>query len=240
MTINDWDIANADAKLWNVTPGFHSVKNDSEWNEGDLFPTFLKNEIGFKTIKTVLLIKKEGGRKAILQRCSEILSRLLQPADLYLEWFDHRFFGIMTKYTHDEKSMKHWHTLTIEFDGYEYGEEVVQTFSGTKKFAVINEGNIRTPAVIEIVPQVGQASILLTGICRDVRTGEDMPVTVRNLVKDEKISLNGETGLFTCADGNEVADVDIWALPELYPGTTECTSSSQSVDFVVRWRPRYM
>lgn len=239
MTINNWDISNADAKQWNVTPGFHSVENESEWIKGSPIPWFGKNRIGFKPIKVTLVVKKDGGRQAILNRCSEILSHLLEPAELMLDKFDHAFYGVMTKYSHDEKAMNRWHTLELEFDAYEYArEEIVQTFSGVSDFIVVNTGNIETPAIVEITPQIGAASIEISGICRDENTREDLPVTIRELTTGSTVILDGATGLFT--QSGELKDIDIWSLPTLMPGNNLITVNNSRMDISVRFHPHFM
>lgn len=239
MTINSWDISNADAKQWNVTPGFHSVKNESEWISGSPVPLLCKSTTDFKTIKVTLVIKTTGGRQSILGRCSEILSRLLEPAELVLDKFDHNFYGVLTKYSHDEKSMKNWHVLELEFDGYEYAkEEVVQTFSGVSDFVIANPGNIMTPIILQITPQIGSESIEISGICRDENTGADLPVVIRELTTGVPVVLDGTTGLFT--EDGEMKDVDIWGLPALMPGNNTITVSDSRMDISVRFYPRFM
>lgn len=241
MLIDGWDISNADARQWNVTPGFHEIKNDSEWERGSPIPALFKNEIGFKPIKVSLLIKKNGGRQAILGRCSEILSHLLGPVDLTLDQFAHNFCGILSKYSHNEKSMDHWHILTLEFDGYEYDKtETVQTFKGTTDFVVLNTGNILTPVIIEITPQIGAASMKLSGICRDEITGEDLPVTIRELTAGNKVMLNGKTGLFTQNEQLKSKDIDIWQLPTLLPGSNRILIDNNRMDITIRFHPRFM
>lgn len=34
MKINGWDISGAQARQWNVTPGFSNIENESEWQRG--------------------------------------------------------------------------------------------------------------------------------------------------------------------------------------------------------------
>lgn len=238
MKINGWDIADADAKQFRVTPGFCAIGNESEWTRGSPAPILFKNEIGFKPLKVVVLVKRDGGRDAILNRCSEILSHLLEPAELDLDNFEHKFYGILTKHTHEEKAMYRWHILTLEFNGYEFGQEVSQAFSGTASFTVANTGNIITPAIVEVTPQIGAASIALTGICRDPYTGEDLPVTIRDLEKEKKVTIDGETGLFT--QSGELKDMDIWGRPTLLPGDNSITVNNSWMDVTVRFRPRFM
>lgn len=247
MKFNGWDVADADAEQWNVTPGFHSVKNDSEWSRGSPVPVMLDGEIGFKTIIVTLLIKRDGGRQKILERCSEILSHMLVPGELELDDFEHNFYGVLTKHSLTENPLNvpfvkynRASKLALTFDGYEYAKtESIQSFSGSTVFTVSNAGNIPTPAVIEITPQIGAASIVLTGICRDPDTGEDLPVTVRELTTGKTVVLDGTTGLFT-QEGALKTDLEIWERPALLPGTNKITVNNNRMDITVRFHPRFM
>lgn len=241
MKFNGWDISQADARQWNVTPGFHSVKNDSEWQRGSPQPVLLKNMADFKTIKVAMLVKAAGGRQTILQRCSEILMHFEEPGKLELDNFDHDFYGVMTKYTHNEKVMNRWHVLTIEFAGYECAKtEVIQAFSGSQDFTVTNSGTMKTPVIVEITPQAGAAEITLTGLCRDPDTGEDLPVKIRELTTGDKVTLDGITGLFTQGGELKAGDIDIWGLPALQPGNNQITVNNAWMDITVRFHPRFM
>ena len=102
MLINNWDIADAGAQQWNVVPGYHAISNESDWSQGTMTPVFLKGETGAKRMKITLLIRQDGGRQAILDRCSEILSRLLVPVELVLDDFEHRFYGVLATYSFEE------------------------------------------------------------------------------------------------------------------------------------------
>ena len=52
--------------------------------------------------------------------------------------------------------------------------------------------------------------------------------------------LDGETGKITEAGVNKSADVDIWSLPVLGPGTNRITLDSTWMDIKVKYRPRFM
>lgn len=239
MQINGWDISQAGAKQWNVTFGNHTISNSSDWVRGSPGPVLCKNDIDFKSLKVVLLVYGSG-REQILLRCSEILSHLLEPADLKLDRYTNRYYGILTKYSTEESSMKRFHKLTLEFECYEYGAEVSVSFSGTTQMTVTNTGNIETPAIIEITPQIGAASITLTGLCRDYDTGEDLPVIIRDLLTNKVVVIDGESGMMTQGGDLKAGDIDIWALPTLLPGSNTITIDSNRMDITVRFHPRFM
>lgn len=248
MTINGWDIASADARQWNVTPGLHSLSNDSEWVRGSPIPTFFANDLGFKPLTVTLLIKGDRDRQAILHRCSEILSHLIDPAELVLDDFDHKFFGILTKHTLAENAMSvnalkynRAAKLTLEFNGYEYVDDVDPiTVTGSTIMLINNNGNALTPATITITPQIGAASLVITGICRDRKTLEDFPVTIRNLETGEPVVLDGETALFTKGGVLAPNDIIIWELPTLLPGENRITINNSGTEVKVGFRPRFM
>lgn len=247
MKINGWDIASADAKQWNVTPGFRSISNNSEWARGHPEPVLFGNTTGFKPLKIVLLVKADRDRQKILNRCSEILSRLLEPVDLELDGFEHKFHGVLAKHSLEENPLgipfvqyNRASKLTLEFDCYEYGEEEVKVGSGATELVIQNSGNVPTPAIVEITPQIGAASIIMTGICRNTDIGEDLPVTVRDLETGKTVILDGESGLFTQDGELKAADIDIWSVPALLPGQNKITINNDRMDVVVRFRPRFM
>lgn len=240
MKINGWDIKGADARQWNVTPGFQSIKNESEWIEGSTQPVLVGSRLGFKEIKVRILVKREGGRQAIIGRCSEILAHLLEPAELELDGFEHKFHAIMTKYQHEETAMQRWHVLTVYFNAYEYGAQEAQSFSGRTELTIENPGNVLTPATVEITPQIGVALLVVTGLCRDPDTGADLPIRVQNLVTGKKVVFDGETGLVTQAGELKAGDVEFWDIPTLRPGTNNITVDSSRMDITVRFHPRYM
>lgn len=249
MKINGWDIVEVGARVkqWNIVPGFHSISNDSEWIRGSPAPVLLKNKLGFKNLKVTILVRADRNRQAILGQCSEILAHLLEPVELELDDFEHRFYGVLAKHSLEENPLgipwlkyNRASMLTLEFNCYEYSEEEAKIGSGTSEIAINNPGNILTPAIIEVTPQIGAASIVLTGICRNHDTGEDLPVTIKNLETGKTVVLDGENGLFTQDGELKAGDIEIWDVPTLLPGENKITVNNNRMDIVVRYRPRFM
>ena len=252
MKINDWDISGANAKQWNVVPGFSEIENESEWQRTSPLPYFSSNFTGFKTIQITFLVYGNG-RNEILQNCSLLLSKFLEPVKLELDGFQNKFYGIMVKNDFTENTLNRLRLtsnrlskVTVEFNCYEYAEKMdgspfSESVSGNGETIITNPGNICTPAIVEITPQLGMGELTITGITSDPITREELPVTVRNLTGNKTITLNGETGEWT-EDGTEKTsdDIDIWALPSLLPGANHITLSSQRVDLAVKFRPRFM
>lgn len=237
MKINGWDTLEAHAKQHRVEYGNHSMKNESVWIAGSPAPVFLKNEIGFKQI-AVTLILKESKMEAVSDT-STILARLLDPVEIELEGNGHKFFGILSKNSVKEIVANRWYNLVLTFDCYEYGDEMSLPFSGQTEITVENPGNILTPVTVEVTPQIGAASVVLTGLCRDAVTGEDLPVKISDLETGKTVIIDGETGLVT-QDGKLKENVEFWGIPALLPGENKITVDSNRMDVTVRFRPRYM
>lgn len=246
MTIGGWDVSNADATQWNVTPGFSSFSNDSEWVAGSPIPALFANTMGFKTMTVTLLVKGERDREDILQKCGQVLTHLLEPAEFVLDGFTHKFYGVLNKHSLEENPLSipvvnynRAAMLKLEIYCYEYGSKATTTASQKTEFSVRNAGNIITPVCVSITPLVGAASIILTGICKDANTGADLPVTVKNLETDKTVILDGDTGLFT-QDGETKADLEIWGLPTLLPGKNTITVNNAWMNISVSFYPRYI
>lgn len=82
--------------------------------------------------------------------------------------------------------------------------------------------------------------LVIEGLCRDPRTGEDLPITIRNITPGKKITIDGETGLITEAGTVKIDDVDIWALPTIQPGRNQITTNNNWLNVTVKYEPRFM
>lgn len=236
MLINGFDIANLNAKQFAVEFAHASIKNDSTWDKGAAGPYFAPTYTGFKQFSVSLHVKG-ANREEIIHNCSDIASRLLEPVDLVLDGFSHYFRAVLSGApSRDERSQRKFHRLTLPFVGYEYSDEV--EVSGASSLTVKNPGNIVSPCRIELTPTIGTASLQLTGICRNPFTGEDLPVTVKNLTTNKVVVIDGLTGLIT--ENGTVKEVDAWELPSMKPGTNIITCDNQVVNVKVIVTPLYM
>lgn len=237
MTVNGIDITAYGAQQWNVSQEFAELSNESEWIEGTITPFMLKTITGFKTLKVTVMIRGST-RQGIWKAASNLIASMLQPSVIKLDGFDHSYYMYLKNAEQAETCLKRWHKATLELVGYEYGSAVTVTTSA-RELAITNEGNMETPAVIEITPLIGLVSVTITGIVRDTLTGADKPVSVKELTMNKTVILNGETGLITEAGANKFAKVELWDLPSLLPGTNNITVN-QDVTLKVTYKPRFL
>lgn len=239
MLIGTWDIKNAGSRQHRITVGNHSVSNISEWITGSVIPVAVSNTVGFKTLETVLVVSGDG-REEILNNVSTILAHCLDPAELMLDDYSHKFYGILNKYSLEESCQRRWHLLTLEWECYEYGDTVSEEFTKQSSISINNPGNILTPAVIRITPQIGASTLTITGLCHNLVTGEKNNIIISNVTTGNVILLDGETGLLTENGALNTADTVIWELPTLLPGDNTITLSSSNMNVTIQFKPRYM
>lgn len=158
MTINGWDINEADAKLARFVNSHHEITNSSEWSEGGNRPVFQKGKIGFKTFTAELWVHGNG-YDDIVENRGKILSHLLDEAVLMFDGHTHKFKAVLTKYSVDEKSKQKWHILKLVFIGYEYSEPVEYQVNVDTSFLIDNIGTAETPVTLELVVLGGPIEI---------------------------------------------------------------------------------
>lgn len=236
MRIDGEDIAVYGAKQWNVEINYSELSNQCEWLSDT--PLMLPGESGFKTIK-VSVILEGAGREALWKNGQRIVAKLLKPCTVELDGFKNLFYVALKNAQQAEKDMQRWHKATFDLLGYEYGKEITVSTSA-RTLAVDNPGNLDTPAIIEMIPDIGRTSIVLNGACWNRYTGKDNPITVNRLFKDQKIIINGETGLITEAGANKIQDVELLGLPALRPGRNQISVSQDLSSFTVKFKPRYL
>lgn len=238
MRIDGEDIEKYGARQQNVTMGYSDLSNGSEWNTGNLIPLILPSEVGFKTIKVSVILKGES-REKIWENGRKLVTSLIQPSVVELTGFSNYFYVVLKNAQQAEKSIQRWHKATLELKGYEYGEEITETTTKTT-LTVENPGNLETAAVIEILPNIGKTALVITGAARNRFTGEDKPITVKNLFKDMKIVIDGESGVITEDGENKFQDVELWELPSLRPGINKIVIDQEVASLTVKFKPRYL
>lgn len=209
MRINDWDIAEANARQLNVVFGGHAISNYSDWAQGAYTPVVFRNMVGFKTIDITLLVKGDG-REEILRNRSTILSKLLEPCSITLDRYKNQYFGIMKKFDlPDESSMERFHRLKFSFDCYEYGAEEIITMDGRTQLEINNPGNLITPIVIEVTPKKDE-DFEIKGVCRKLTlTGGPLEEERNQVITDAPLlTVDGFALLIASGDNLKLSDIN--------------------------------
>lgn len=186
MKVNGIDVSQYGVQQWNIQREFSKIENESEWTAGAAAPIMLTGTAGFKNLKVSVMIRGST-RKEIWEKSGNFIAKLLKPCEYQLDGFDTFFYGYLKNASQVETSLNRWHKATMELVGYEYGKEVVNSFTA-KAMNIQNRGNIITPAIVEITPVINLASVVLTGLVRDEITGETKSIKVKNLNNGKKIT----------------------------------------------------
>lgn len=238
MLIGEWNIEEANAHQHRVTYGTSSISNSSEWTKGSYAPVLLGNTIGLKTIKTVLVVKGKD-REEIIRNKNLIISKCLEPVMLTLDDYQHKFWAVLKKSDTEETSMRRWHLLTLEWNCCECGDRITQTYESEKEVIINNPGNITTPVIIKILPQIGTSTLNITGLARNNLLNETYDIVVKNTEINKEIILDGENGLVTENGEIKAGEVEMWELPSLMPGENTVTVD-ETVSLTISFLPRYL
>lgn len=152
MTIDGWDIANANARQRRLVIGHHDIKNNSEWVAGSDRPVFAQSDLDFKSI-TVEIEVKGNDYADIVRNRGLILSKLRSDVHLDFDRTPNHFHCVLNKADKpDEKAKDRWHIMKLEFSGYEYGDEMHSSADSSVEFTINNVGTMDTPVTLVITP----------------------------------------------------------------------------------------
>ena len=236
MTINGTNITTFGARLHRVNFAYGDMSNESEWIRSAVLPHLTGTVSTWKRITVELFVYGEG-RDEIHSRVSSLYAALLSPADIVFDNIAHYFKMVLVNHSEEEFTPKKKHKVTLELQGYEYGDTV--TVSGGSSISVTNPGSAESPLRLSITPSATATNVKLTGVCRNKRTGEDMPVTLQTMTSGTVIVLDGANGLFT--EGTALkGDILIKAVPALKPGTTVISSDNSNVALSATVLPIYL
>ena len=228
MLIGGWNIEEAGARQFNVVWGYHGITPHSEWNQNSEVPVFADATIGFKPLQIVIVVKEPGGRESIRESVSKILTHLIKPAEIILDGMEHKFYGYLKSYTVAETSKKRFHALTLNMEGYEYGDEV--EVSGMQAVEAWNGGTIPAPMQLTLTVPSGLSSLTITGL--------DDPVTLTGISSGGTILIDSENGIVK--KGTALLPTSFLRFPRIPTGVVNisCDNASTSVHLV--FKPRFM
>ena len=231
MQFNGKDVSEYSAKKRTIEFGNSEIKNSSEWISGSLSPYMDNNQIGFKTLKATIWV--EGSSEdEITEQISNLLSDLREVVEISDDSFVRNFRGILKKHSKKVLIENRNTILNLEFSGYEFLTEKNMQYLDTKNITIAIEGNLPTPAIIEITPIEGTQSLTIAGLTEE-------PIIIYRTNQGKKIMMNGLTGEMTEDGENKAADIEIWELPRLLPGENIITLS-YAADVSVRYEARFM
>lgn len=186
----------------------------------------------FKKVSIKLLFEGEN-RDVINNNISNFMSKLINEVDIKFKNLSHFYHVFLVDHNVEDTNFDEWLYLNIEFVGYEYSTQIVETMNRITIKTINVPGNTETPAIVEITPSVTIADIVLTGL-------SDEPMTIRILTGGKKVIIDGEEGTVTVDGVNKFNDTDMWEFPRLKPGANTITVSRSNVDINIKFKPRWI
>lgn len=232
MLVNETNILEFNAKLLKVEIETQELNNSSEWVLGALSPIYIENKKTFKKI-TLELAFKGDSRDIILKNISNFMSKLITDVELTLDGYSNKYRCILSSSITEKTVSKHIYKKELTFMGFEYGTQVIETMDRITSKTINVSGNTETPAIVEITPSIGLIDLILTGVSDD-------SITIKNLVADKKIIIDGESCKVTVDGINKFQDTEMWGFPKLLPGSRTITVDKDSVDITIKYKPRFI
>lgn len=115
----------------------------------------------------------------------------------------------------------------------EKSAEVVKEVNRVTSSTILVDGNMSTPATIEIVPIADIIDIQLEGLAYD-------PIVIKNLKANKTVIIDGELQKVTVDGVNKYGDTDMWEFPRLTPGANSIKVSRNNCNIKIKYKPRFI
>ncbi|NBI08056.1 phage distal tail protein [Senegalia massiliensis] len=229
MYINNKDITEYNAKLLNriIYPSETTINN--EWNDNSLEP-IIDEKVKRKYKRVLIEIEFQGTPEEIEMNKSNLLKDI-SIATIKFKSLLNFYRGSMVNNDIKNK-VNGFEVISIEMKVIEEEQEKTINFNKSNDLTIFVGGNDTTPAIVEITPSIDVASVNITGF------GED--ITLNNLTIDNTVILDGVKGLITENGENKFLDYDSWGFPRLEPGENNISVDNDTLDIIIKYKPRWI
>lgn len=228
MFINNIPLSDFNAKLLKrqISPPQISIEN--YWPKKALRPFVSKTKgYYFKTLD--LEIEFKGTPSEIEMNKSKVI-QALTSASVAFKNLDHNYTGVISG-TGTGEQVNGYEVLSIEMLAYEHESAQEVSIDRNAARTIFLDSNSPTPVVIELLPSVNVASLIITGLGKDI--------TLSNLSAGKVVIIDGEQGLVTEDGLNKWQDYSSWSFPKLMPGENNISFSESTLDIAIRFSPRW-
>lgn len=232
MNVNGININSYGAIQLEVDIQNYKYKNEYTLPNNSLNFIKLNTNESLKVIKVDILFIGNS-RDEILSNISRFMMLLKDEVIVNLDGYNNSFKVYLESDSIEKKKSRRKYKLKLEFSGYSFKNEVIETISRVTSKNINMEGTQITPAIVEITPTSDLIDIRLEGLADD-------PIIIKNLVANKKIIVDGELQKVTVDGKNKYADTDMWDFPSLKPGANTITVSRNSCDIKIKYKPRYI
>lgn len=231
MKINNIDLKTFGAKVQNKVICHDPNLINTEWNSTSLLPSENETTKHLKPLEIKILF--EGKTRDIVNNNISNFMALVTKCDIKFKDLSHTFRCYCTGSTPEETGISEWLFINISFVCFEYNQEATKTFDSLLSMNVVNNGNLRTPAIIEITTKIDMIKLDITGLAEE-------KITLKNLKANSPFILDGELQKATVEGVNKFSDVDLWEFPNLNVGNNTITLSSKDLKIKITYKTMYV
>ncbi|ADL50563.1 phage distal tail protein [Clostridium cellulovorans] len=229
MLINNVDIANYGAKLLKKSIDIPELKSSVEYLRSGNKPIKLFQKFQAKKI-TIEVYITGSNIQNVMEKMSS-LSRQLMECTIKFKDMDFYYDAILTNAKYEKSVRKDKVRVIYEFiSGYGYKPMITVTANRIYSKTVVVDGNIETPAIIEITPSANIIDMTITGF--------GSIFTMKNLTAGQKIIIDGEDRIVTQNGINKFADFEAFEFPKLQTGSNTLAFSKNTCDITIKYKPK--
>lgn len=230
MFINNININNFKAKLLDRYIGNAEIDIINNWSANSLNP-YISNKFRYKykVLKLTLDIICSNDDEIEMMKSNIIKQLAISTVKFYD--IDIYYRGFIS----DTPSSKHIvegnEILEVTMLVVAEKEEKIEIMNRITNKTINVDGDIEIPAIVEIIPSVSIADIVIDGL-------SDNPIVIKNLIGGKKVIIGEDT---VTVDGvNKFNDCDMWEFPRLKPGINTINVSKNNVDIIIKYKSRYI
>lgn len=232
MLVGNVDISVFKARLMSRSISNAEFEIFNYWGDNNINPIFLKNGNNkFKelTLKLDILCKDFDE----LEIMKSNLIKQLEISTIKFEDINFYYRGFLSTAPTYSYVMKGNEIAEIKMLVVAEKLEITETMNRITNKTINVQGNLETPAIVEITPTTALADITLEGLADD-------PIIIKNLTANKTVILDGELQKVTVDGVNKYGDTDMWDFPRLKPGANTIKISKNNCDIKIKYKPRYI
>lgn len=232
MKINNIDISNFKAKLMDRNIKSANFEIVNYWLNSSLNPYINeKYKYNYKELSFILDIICNDATE--LETMKSNIIKQLAIATIKFDDIDYYYRGFTSDTPVSQYIMRGNETLEVTMLVIAEKTEIIESVNRASSKTINVQGNLETPAIVEITPSVDIIDITITGLADDF-------ITIKNLKQGQKVIINGEDCTVLQNGVNKFGDTDFWEFPKLVPGANTITFSKNSCDINIKYKPRYL
>lgn len=227
MYINNKSIKQYKARLLDLQILPSALQTDIFWGKDSLTP-IIRDGISIKSKPLKLKVRFFGTNREISVNKSKLIDDI-SISTLQFTKLNNEYCGYVVNVSLSDKT-HHYETIEIEMEVLEEEQENIVEFSKHITLHLQNTG--KTPCILELTPTQNLADVTITGL--------DDDITINNLTKGKKITIDGEKGTVLEEGKNKWPDYDSWSFPKLFPGENNIIINKASVNAKLKYKARWI